>query len=582
MPPATSLQFFRKKQSVDQFGLERPQSLPIFRDCVAKELVSTERRIELLRQSYYGPSNEVEQDIKRWLDPLSRVLSENRISYFLCKSQLDDAVYKFRRSEGDPTLAIDFDKEAVKIVMDIVDRVMNDLKTGFADIIKELKTFTEYMWKYCLSFSSSEGDIYLDTALNYERQRKEFLQAINFNLNDIVNMAEQFETKGMRVQDLGFVARDLAERCKATHAPFLVIIPQAFENLKNAIAGIRKWLEADEGYADFIHYDVREMEQKKDAHEKVTRELQTKCSNSEHKLKTARRHLADIAAEVKSFEAREVVLLKEKNEVLKQLKDIQDNIEIKTYRKEEMKQRLEELKAYELDSFKQVERDITELNDKKPVFNRRLEDINKKLETINERKQQMTQREHHVIDTKAEVKRLKKEFRKCEVEQERIEGNLSRLREILRYKTAPEVLKKIFHGMPLTARHVVNKGKRPLMDKLERSCKITASNIDHDWCKLYRALPFHPPRGEETISNDIDEINKEYMRTLSEEMCRQSLWRWRRMHTRASLEDLKKALLSIRRKDIIDLIEEDIMRRASKPNIPSPAFRTVRFPKLHT
>lgn len=52
------------------------------------------------------------------------------------------------------------------------------------------------------------------------------------------------------------------------------------------------------------------------------------------------------------------------------------------------------------------------------------------------------------------------------------------------------------------------------------------------------------------------------------------------MHTRASVDDLKKALFAIRRKDIVDLIEEHIARKANKPTIPSPAFRTVRFPKL--
>ena len=315
MPPATGLQFYRKKQTIDQLALERPQSLPVFRECVAHALVLTEKRIELLRQSYYGSDSDPETEIKRWIVPLARVLKESRISYFLCKSQLDDAVYKFKRSEGDPTLVVDFDKEAVRIVIDVIDRVTNYLKTGFADIIKDLKLISDYMWKYCLSFSSSEGDIYLDTALNYERQRKEFLHAITFNIDDIVNMAEQFETKGMRVQDLGFVARDLAERCKATHVPFLVIIPQAFENLKNAIVGIRRWLVADEGYADFIAFDVKDMEQKKELHEKMIRDFQAKCSNCDHRLKTARRHLADIESEVKSFEAREVALRKDKSEL---------------------------------------------------------------------------------------------------------------------------------------------------------------------------------------------------------------------------------------------------------------------------
>jgi hypothetical protein len=66
-----------------------------------------------------------------------------------------------------------------------------------------------------------------------------------------------------------------------------------------------------------------------------------------------------------------------------------------------------------------------------------------------------------------EVRKIKKQFRKSEVELERLDANLSRLKEIYRYKTTPEILKKIFHGMPLTARHVVNKGKRPIMGKIE-------------------------------------------------------------------------------------------------------------------
>ncbi|XP_053373052.1 uncharacterized protein LOC123530850 [Mercenaria mercenaria] len=580
MPPATGLQFYRKRQTIDQLALERPQSLPIFRTCVLKALVAVDRRIDLLQQSYYGPENDIEQEIKRWLGPLSKVLKESKISFFLCKTQLDDAVQKFRRSEGDPTMVVDFDKEAIRTVIDIVERVTQYLKTGFADIIKDLKLIGDYMWKYCLSFSSAEGDLYLDTAVNYERQRKEFSQAINFNLDDITNMAEQFETKGMRTQELGFVARDLAERCKATHAPFLVIIPQAFENLRHAVAGMRKWIEADDGYSDFIKCDIDEMEIKRDNQEKLVRDMQIKCSNCDHKLKTAKRHLVDITAEVKSFKNREVLLSKERDELIAENKDVLVDLDIKVFRKEEMKKRLETLSDFELEKFKQLDGEIQELSEKRPVIEKKLHDLNKKLDLIRDRKDTMTKREKEVGETYAEVKKIKKEFRKCEVELGRLDGNLSRLKEIYRYKTTPEILKKIFHGMPLTARHVVNKGKRPIMDKLERCCKITASKIDTDWTRLYRALPFHPARGEQTILKDVDEIGKEYMRHIPDEMCRQSLWRWRRMHTRASVEDLKKALLSIKRKDIVEAIDEDIVRQANKPNIPSPAFRTIRFPKL--
>ncbi|KAL4221914.1 hypothetical protein ACF0H5_017966 [Mactra antiquata] len=580
MPPATGLNFYRRKQTIDHLALERPQSLQTFRECVAKGLVNIDRKIDLLQQSYYGPDIEIDLEIKRWLPPLSKVLRENKITYFLCKTQLEDAVILFNKSEGDPTMPIDFDKEALRTVIDIIERVLQYLKTGFADIIKDLKTICDYMWKYCLSFSGDEGDIYLDTAVNYERQRKEFYEAVMFNLDDIINMAEQFETKGMQVQELGFVARDLAERNKVTHAPFLVIIPQAFENLRHATSGMRKWLQADECYADFIKHDIDDLEKKREIQEKKIRDMQVKCSNHDHKLKTAHRYLADIEAEVKSFHNREKALAKENEELTGGINDVVFDLDIKAIRYEDYKQRIDDLSDFEKEKFIELEYEMMELKEKKPTLDRKLREIGKKIDVIKDRRGIMKKREEDVAEAKSEVKKMKKEFRKYEVELERLDFNLSRLKEIYRYKTTPEILKKIFHGMPLTARHVVNKGKRPIFDRLEKCCKITSTMIDHDWSRLYRALPFHPPRGDVNISNDIDEIGKEYMRQLTEEMCRQSLWRWRRMHTRASVEDLKKALTSIRRKDIVEAIEEELTKRANKPSIPSPAFRTVRFPKL--
>jgi hypothetical protein len=398
MPPATGLQFYRKKQTIDQLALERPQSLPIFRSCVLKALVAVDRRIDLLQQSYYGPENDIEQEIKRWLGPLSKVLKESKITYLLCKTQLDDAVAKFKRSEGDPTMVVDFDKEAIRTVIDIVERVTQYLKTGFADIIRDLKLISEYMSKYCLSFSSTEGDLYLDTAVNYERQRQEFSEAINFNLDDIINMAEQFETKGMQIQELGFVARDLAARCKAAHAPFLVIIPQAFENLRHVVTGMRKWIEADEGYSDFIKFDIDEMEIKRDNQDKIVRDMQIKCSNCDHKLKTAKRYLVDITAEVNSFKNREALLTKERDDLISENKDVLVDLDIKVFRKEEMKARFDTLSDFELEKFHQLDSEIEELNEKRPQIEKKLHDLNKKLELIRDRKDTMAKREHEVDD----------------------------------------------------------------------------------------------------------------------------------------------------------------------------------------
>ena len=462
MPPATGLQFYRKRQTIDHLTLERPQSLQIFRECITKALVSIENRIELLQQSYYGHDKDIELEIKRWLPTLNVVLRQSRVSFFMCKSALNDTFAMYERAKGDPTLKIDFDKDAIKTVMECIDRVTQYLKTGFGDIIKDMRALSDYMWKYCRSFSETDGDAYLDTAVNYERQRQEFSQAIKFNIDDITDMAEKFETTGLRLADLGSVARELAEKNECMHAPFLVIIPQAFENVKNAIHGMRKWVQADEGYADFIQYDIADLEKRKEIQEKKCREFQIKCSNCDHKMKTLKRELNECIDDVNRFQNREKALKAEKHALIEENKDVLFDLDIKQFRKEELKPHVDDLSDSELEKYKLLEREIATLSEKRPLIDKKLEEINKKLKIIHDRKEGKTKKEKQITETRAETRSTKKECRKTEVELERIEACLSRLREIHRYKTTPEILKKIFHNMPLTARHVVNKGKRPI------------------------------------------------------------------------------------------------------------------------
>lgn len=114
-------------------------------------------------------------------------------------------------------------------------------------------------------------------------------------------------------------------------------------------------------------------------------------------------------------------------------------------------------------------------------------------------------------------------------------------------------------------------------DKLEKATRVTATLIDKDWIPLYRTLPFHPPRGEENLRVDIDDITNTFLRDTLEVHAKQALYRWRRMHTRASVDDLKKALTAIKRKDIADKVDEELSKkRAVKPKISS----AVKFPKL--
>ena len=75
---------------------------------------------------------------------------------------------------------------------------------------------------------------------------------------------------------------------------------------------------------------------------------------------------------------------------------------------------------------------------------------------------------------------------------------------------------------------------------LDKACEVVEAEIGQDWIALYRALPFFPGRGAETIEKDIASIAMEGARGPKKDIAGVALNRWRRHHTRARAEDLKQ------------------------------------------
>ncbi len=95
-------------------------------------------------------------------------------------------------------------------------------------------------------------------------------------------------------------------------------------------------------------------------------------------------------------------------------------------------------------------------------------------------------------------------------------------------------------------------------DPFEKACFAVAMYIETDWPKLYRALPFHPQRGKNTIDQDIGELTNEASRTSTQQTALRALYRWRRHHTRAKLEDLKETLSLIKKVEVLDKLEKTL------------------------
>lgn len=99
-----------------------------------------------------------------------------------------------------------------------------------------------------------------------------------------------------------------------------------------------------------------------------------------------------------SFKNREVILNKERNELIAENKDVLVDLDIKVFRKEELKQKLDTMSNFELEKFKQLDSEIEELNEKKPLIEKKLNDLNKKLDLIKDRKDTKTKREKEVAE----------------------------------------------------------------------------------------------------------------------------------------------------------------------------------------
>lgn len=101
--------------------------------------------------------------------------------------------------------------------------------------------------------------------------------------------------------------------------------------------------------------------------------------------------------------------------------------------------------------------------------------------------------------------------------------------------------------------------------------------IDKDWIFLYCILFFYLFRGEENLRVDIDDIMNIFFRDIFEVYVKQVFYRWCCMYMRVSVDDLKKVLIVIKWKDIVDKVDEELFK---KRVVKFKIFFVVKFFKV--
>ena len=90
------------------------------------------------------------------------------------------------------------------------------------------------MHKYCHSFSGTEGEPYMETATNYEKQKRELERAIVINLQNVPLMVDMFEKEALKISQFDFVMKEAGQKAGCAQVALLLVFPAACHHIRNA------------------------------------------------------------------------------------------------------------------------------------------------------------------------------------------------------------------------------------------------------------------------------------------------------------------------------------------------------------
>ncbi|XP_074657213.1 uncharacterized protein LOC141910378 [Tubulanus polymorphus] len=560
MPP-TTLSFWRKRQTLSSLGNERPQSLQAVHGVLAQAVDDVESALDVVKRLYYG-NGQPETEIRHWRHAITSVMAAAGVTEINWMWQIDAMEEKVVIPGEQPLVNI----SNVHMTGDAVAKVMLNVPSAFDGCIQALENILKYAAKYCLSFCNSKlNDPYVECALHYDSSRKGFVQKIRACIDGIGELAPKFKTTGLRFGDFSPSVQELGYKTQTAQIPFLLIFPECVEKVRSACAALKKWIDLDSSYASFVKFDLAELEKKLAAQAKLVREEQDKIYAMEYRFQAAKREHSALEKEITRLLRKNDKLMDDEARAVALENNIKLELDVKVLRKADIKKNADSMSPAEYNE--QHDRLVSEIKNMKvklQSFRRDVENIHSKQVWINEKRDRGTAARKKLDEVIKELKQNRSEYRKMCVELERIEACVNSLKRVYTLKTNPETLKKIFHGLPLLNSKHQSPGSRKKIDALDRAIRVAARFIDKDWIVLYRSLPFFPTRGDELLSSDIADIDQSNFRGITVDLARQSLERWRRLHTRANMADLKNALLAIKRADIVNEIDLALIPKTVK------------------
>ncbi|XP_013392194.2 uncharacterized protein LOC106160203 [Lingula anatina] len=581
MTPATAtLQFSRKSQTLEELDKERPKSLEAVREILREATTDVETKLSLIEVSLIGRGVTYADFIRPYVAPIVSLMKSLEIYEIYNKKQIEEIIHQGIET-GEAVKESDL--PGYHMLKECYHKIKEYLPGAFTAIFLEIEKILENLDKYCRSFSKAEEREYMDTPSHYEMKRQELWKLIRVNLDDVKDMIGRYQEDGVDIKMFGIHARDIGRGCECERLPFLLMFPQTCVNVRNACKGIRQWLKADEEYPSYIKDDIIDMEKKIEHKTREERESQMRSSQLEYKMRHVQQECSVLESELKKLIAREMAFNQDARKLEREINKLE--LEIGTLEQEKVMSSKGLIKSSHPPEA--LSRKIHDLKEKHHGLATKHSHVQAKIMLVEKKREMLRESNANASALRSASRKARTEHTNVEHELHTMNERLEELKQIYLYKTSHETPKKIFYGLPLAPKTTVKTTGKKNHDPLNRAVKIVAHYIEKDWMKLYRKLPFHPVRGTEMLEQDLDDIFQKSARNTVKELSHEALAKWRRLHTRATLEELKGALVELKRKDVLEHLEKAhggsggaASSRRNKPTIFKPARVAVSLPKI--
>ncbi|XP_074652891.1 uncharacterized protein LOC141907209 [Tubulanus polymorphus] len=482
-----------------------------------------------------------------------------------------------------PGVVVAADPDDLEKLKEVTKKVKHFVPNKFEECLSIIDKVMMFLQKFCLSFYDMANDPDYETGQHYSLSMIHWKESMKQKLDSVRRLAMKFAVDSVFPMHLCAAAQKIVTKTESERFAFLSLFTHVSETIREVCDTLKDWIKMEENYPEFLAHDIKDLEKQKTALSRKTRDAQEAHFQAIHRIKNidAQRSKNDKQDKILKIKADNLIV--EEEMLIRYISETKVDIDIRKFQKEELIRNIGSSDGAELrEKFDEIREDMRILKDRLPTLEKRMVFVKEKLDWIDNERDCLENKNHELLLEKQSLSKTGDEKSRCENELDKVTRLLEHVKLMALFKMSPDVLVKIHYGIPYEMKTHSTKlaSDKHEINLLDRACNVVAEEISKDWPSLYSLLPFLPPRGRLNIEADIQDITRSYPRDSHADQALKSLYRWRRFHIRARLQDLKTTLAQMNRQDVLDVVEYTLNPPVNSTEVKESTLPTFLEPHL--